>query len=462
MKHKDDRLIILWTSLGSILIGTMIGTMGNSLVSIALPSLMDHFGVSLTSAVWSITVYTLTFSVLIPVFGVIGPAIGYKRLYLGGVTLICISSLLCVLAPNFTFFLIFRVLLGIGVATVLPTVMGIIANQFPLEMQGQATGYWAFVNSFGHAIGPVLGGLLLQYFNWQAIFLINIPLGLISILMTIRIMPQDRRIPLLSFDIPGAIALTGLAFGAIFAITQSAKVGLLSPITLSAWGLSILCGVFLLFYEKKIPTPFVNPKLFSNLQYIASVVPISLQAFSQFGLLVSLPIFLIDVRGMDKQLAGLIIMIMTLTMALLSPISGRMCDKWGSKKVSMLGTALVAAGTFPFLGLKFLELEGWVWGLFIAGLVILGLSFGFIQSSATVAAMQAVPKELIGAASGFFHMIRFTNASLGSTIIGIILEMNTGGMSEGFFQSFWIVLVLSALAFPFTLKMAEKPVLMQN
>ena len=353
MKHKDDRLIILWTSLGSILIGTMIGTMGNSLVSIALPSLMDHFGVSLTSAVWSITVYTLTFSVLIPVFGVIGPAIGYKRLYLGGVTLICISSLLCVLAPNFTFFLIFRVLLGIGVATVLPTVMGIIANQFPLEMQGQATGYWAFVNSFGHAIGPVLGGLLLQYFNWQAIFLINIPLGLISILMTIRIMPQDRRIPLLSFDIPGAIALTGLAFGAIFAITQSAKVGLLSPITLSAWGLSILCGVFLLFYEKKIPTPFVNPKLFSNLQYIASVVPISLQAFSQFGLLVSLPIFLIDVRGMDKQLAGLIIMIMTLTMALFSaPFPGRMCDKWGSKKGEYVGNRAGGGRNLSLFGAK--------------------------------------------------------------------------------------------------------------
>lgn len=147
-----------WLTLGSILIGTLIGTMGNSMVSIALPSLMQHFDIPLTSAVWSMTVYTLTFSVFIPIFGVIGPSIGFKRLYIGGTILVIISSLLCILAPNFFLFLVFRVTLGIGTATVLPTIMGIISQQVPTEMQGQATGYWALVNSLGHAIGPSLGG----------------------------------------------------------------------------------------------------------------------------------------------------------------------------------------------------------------------------------------------------------------------------------------------------------------
>lgn len=446
----------IWAILASILIGTLIGTMGNSLVSIALPSFVDHFNVPLTSAVWSITVYTLTFSVLIPVFGVLGPAIGYKRLYLGGTGLVCISSLLCVVSPNFWLFLLARVLLGVGVATVLPTIMGIVANQFPPETQGKATGYWALVNSFGHAIGPPLGGLLLQHFNWQSIFLINLPLGIISIILVARLMPADRRIPIESFDVAGAASLTGLAFCAIFAITQTAKAGFQAVSSISLWIGAILSLVSLLYFERKVRIPFVNLKLFSNIRYVSSIVPISLQAFSQFGLLVSLPFFLIDLYRMDGQLAGLIIMSMTLTMAILSPVAGRLCDIWGSKIISLTGTLCIIAATIPFFLLRFFELSGWAWVLFISGLLIFGLGFGFIQSSATVAVIHAVPKDLAGAASGFFHMIRFISASLGSTIVGIILEMNSSGMTDGFFISFWLILALGILTIPFTLKMPAR------
>ncbi len=437
-----------WITLASLLIGTLIGTMGNSMVSIALPSLMQHFDISLTSAVWSMTVYTLTFSVFIPIFGVIGPSIGFKRLYMSGITLIIISSLLCILAPNFILFLVFRVMLGIGTATVLPTIMGIISQQVPTEMQGQATGYWALVNSLGHAIGPSLGGLLLQYISWQAIFLINIPLGLISLVLTMRFMIQGKRSTFKGFDVPGAAALTLLAFCTIFAITFSAQQGFGSITSISVWSGALLSLVFLLIYERRAPMPFVNMKLFSNKHYLACILPISLQAFSQFGLLVSLPFFLIDIRGMEDQTAGVIIMSMTLVMALISPVSGRLTDSWGSRKVSQMGTVFVIAATLPFLALRFLPLEGWVWGVFILGLLMYGAGFGFIQSSSTVAVIQAVPKELASAASGFFHMLRFISASLGSTIIGIILEKTTGGMADGFFLSFWLIVALAVIVFP--------------
>ncbi len=437
-----------WLTLGSILIGTLIGTMGNSMVSIALPSLMQHFEIPLTSAVWSMTVYTLTFSVFIPIFGVIGPSIGFKRLYMSGILLIIISSLLCVLAPNFILFLVFRVTLGIGTATILPTIMGIISQQVPTEMQGQATGYWALVNSLGHAIGPSLGGLLLQHINWQAIFLINIPLGAIRLLLVLRYMIAGKRTTFRGFDVPGAAALTGLAFCTIFAITFSAQQGFGSITSISVWSGALLSLIFLVIYERRAVMPFVNMKLFSNVHYLACILPISLQAFSQFGLLVSLPFFLIDLRGMDDQMAGVIIMSMTMVMALISPLSGRLTDSWGSRKVSQMGTLFVAAATVPFLGLRYLQLEGWVWGLFILGLLMFGAGFGFIQSSSTVAVIQAVPRELASAASGFFHMLRFISASLGSTIIGIILEKTTGGIADGFFISFWLIVALAVIVFP--------------
>jgi len=424
--------------------------MGNSMVSIALPSLMDHFSVSLTSVVWSLTLYTLSFSVLMPVFGVLGPVIGYKRLYIAGILLVCLGSLLCVWAPSFGVFLFARVLIGIGVAPILPTIMGLISNRFAPEIQGQATGYWAFVNSGGHAIGPILGGVLLEYLGWQAIFLINLPLGLLSILLVLKLVPHDERLLRIPFDVLGALAATSASFCLMLAITQSAKLGVLAPLSVALWGGLVSSLVFLAWFERRQEHPFVDPTLFTNRAYLATVVPISLQAFCQFGLLVSLPIFLIDIHGMEKQFAGLIIMTMTLTMALLSPLAGRLSDQWGSKWICMTGTVLVALGALALFGLRLFDLSGWGWGVLLSSLFIFGLGFGSVQATATVSVLKTVPKEKTGVATGFFHMIRFISASLGSTIFGIILENSSGGMTAGFFQSLWVVFALVLFTLPFT------------
>ncbi len=435
-------------SLASVLMGTLIGTMSNSMVSIALPSLMAHFDVPLTSAVWSVTVYTLTFAVFIPIFGVLGPSIGYKRMYLTGTMITSISSILCIIAPNFTLFLLFRFCLGIGTATILPTIMGIILTEVPVEAQGQATGYWAFVNSIGHAIGPPLGGILIQYLDWPGIFLVNLPLALGSFILTSRFMRPSVRMPIRKFDYAGATAMTVLAFTAIFAITFAAQRGAAHLTTIVTFSGALISLLFLRFYERKVPNPFVNTRLFANAKYVSSALPICLQAFTQFGLLVSLPFFLIDVNKMDKQLAGTIIMSMTLIMAFLSPLAGRLTDRYGPRTISRAGNAFVIAGSVPFLLLRFFPLAGWVWALFVLGLVLYGTGFGLIQSSATVGSIQSVTKEMASAATGFFHMLRFLSGSFGSTIIGIILEVSTGGIAGGFFLSFYLLIALGILVFP--------------
>lgn len=435
-------------SLASILIGTLIGTMSNSMVSIALPALMDHFQVPITSAVWSLTVYTLTFSVFISICGVIGPSVGYKRMFLTGMVITMISSIACVLTTNFTLFLVFRFMLGIGTGTILPTIMGIIAQQVPAELQGRATGYWALVNAVGHAIGPSLGGLLIQSFGWQSIFLMNVPLAILSFGLTSHFMRPIPVVKTRRFDLAGAVALVLLVFCALFAITFAAQLGLSSLITVTTLSGAILSFVFLLWYEPRSENPFVNLSLFKNRAYLSSILPISLQAFTQFGLLVSLPFFLIEVNRVDSRLAGLIIMSMTLIMAITSPFAGRLTDQYGSRAISRTGVLFVLAATLPFFALRFFPLQGATWGLFIVGLVLFGLGFGLIQSSATVAVLHAVPKALTSAASGFFHMLRFISGALGSTVIGIILEITSGGISGGFFMSFWIILIPALIVLP--------------
>ena len=433
-----------WSLLAVLLIGTFIGTLGNSMVSLALPTLKDTFSVPLTSIVWSITLYTLTFSVLMPVFGTLGPAIGYKRMYTGGISLVCLGSIASAFATSFPVFLAARILTGIGVGTVLPSVMGMIANRFPLESQGQATGYWALVNTFGHAVGPMLGGFFLRYTGWQAIFLFNIPLGILSILLAIKLLPRDERKKAVEFDFPGAIAVTVLAICAMVAISQTAKNGIASVVTVALWVGVILPLIFIITFERRTAAPFVNTVLFRNRKFISAVISISMQAFSQFGLLVSVPVFLIDIHGMENQLAGLMILSMTLTMAVLSPISGRLADRFGSKGVCSTGAALVAAGAIYFFFLKNLAFDGWNWAFILLGLFIFGLGFGLVQSSATVAVIQAVHPSETGVATGFFHMIRFIVASLGSTVFGILLETNQQGLSNGFFASFWVIFAAAA------------------
>lgn len=445
-----------WQLLSLLLIGTFMGTLGNSMVSIALPTLKDHFSVSLTSAVWSITLYTLTFSVLMPIFSVLGPSIGIKRLYIGGMCFVGIGSILSVTAANFGVFIAARVLTGIGVGTFLPSIMWVITNKFEPEFQGRATGFWALVNSFGHAIGPTLSGFLLQIFDWRALFFINVPLAILCIGLSIKVFPDDQRLPMKKFDTAGAVALALLAFSTMLLITYAIKQGIDSPQSLILLACVVISIAFILLYERKQTAPFVDLSLFTNKKYLASVVAISTQSFAQFGLLVSLPVFLIDVNHVTQQSAGLLVMSMTLMMALISPVSGKLSDEWGSRRVCWLGILLIGLGALSFLLLHINNISGNFILSFIGGLLILGAGFGFIQSASTVSVIHAVPQEKAGAATGFFHMIRFINASLGSTVFGIILETNSKGLTGGYFQGFSIILILSIIALPVMFWIAEK------
>lgn len=443
--------------LSALLIGTLIGTMGNSMVSIALPSLMDNFSIPLTSATWAITLYTLTFSVLIPVFGALSASIGYKRLFLSGMVLVTFSSLLCVYAPNFQIFMIARVLIGIGVATILPTIMGLVADRFPPEMQGQATGYWALVNSLGHAIGPILGGVLIAYFGWKSIFWVNIPLALLSIGMAVVVFPSDNELRIPVFDWGGAAGVTVFVFSLMTGISLVSKLGLNNPQVIACFGIPAAAIVFIGLHERRHANPFFDFHLFTRKDYLAAVFPISLQAFSQFGLLVSLPVFLIDLQHIDKQIAGLVIMCMTLMMAITSPIAGRLADRWGSRLVCQVGTLAIAIGAVLMYLLDAETLTTSAWVIFLLSLVVFGTGFGMIQSSSTVAAIQAAPKGKNGVATGFFHMIRFVNASLGSTIVGIMLETNRSGLISGYYSSFILVFILALITLPFVFWMASRP-----
>jgi len=244
--------------------------------------------------------------------------------------------------------------------------------------------------------------------------------------------------------------MTVFVFSLMMGISQLAEKGIRSLETWALLGVALGALVLLLIRESRVRLPFVNLALFSKKDYISSIIPISLQAFTQFGLLVSLPVFLIDANGVEKHFAGLIIMTMTVMMAITSPIAGRMVDKYSSRWVCLVGTSLVALGAIIMFILRTNSLTPTDWMFLIISLFIFGTGFGSIQSGSTTAAIQASPKEIAGAATGFFHMIRFIMASLGSTVFGIMLASTSRNDLSGFYNSFILIIILSAITIPFT------------
>ncbi|MBN1315099.1 MAG: MFS transporter, partial [Anaerolineales bacterium] len=178
-----------WITLAAILIGTFVGTLGNSVSNVALPSIMLAFKVPLDKVVWVVTSYVVTFAVLMPVCGYLSDLFGRRRLYLAGIGLFTLGALSSSLAPTYPWLLASRVLMGIGIAPTLPAVMAIIARTFEPSIRGRAMGFWALVNGAAHALGPPLSGFLVQHTGWRTVFLVDVPLCLLCLILVARWLP---------------------------------------------------------------------------------------------------------------------------------------------------------------------------------------------------------------------------------------------------------------------------------
>jgi EmrB/QacA subfamily drug resistance transporter len=440
-----------------MLIGTLFGTFANSMMSIALPSIIDDFGTPLSLTVLAITLYTLTLAVFMPVFGSLGSILGFKRLFLAGMLVFTAASLFAGLSRTFAWLLVWRVLQGFGSSTVLPTIMAVVAYLFDKKQRGRAIGFWALANGAGHALGPFIGGFLVQNLGWNSIFLIQVPFCLLCILLVWRLLPDDGKESHQTFDVMGAVFLTGFAFSLMFAMNQAGRLGWDSPLSLALWASAITFFILFILREKWTSLPFVDLSLFKNLRYSAAIAVVSIDSLTLFGLLIILPVFLIRILGYETQVAGIILLSLTLVMALLGPPAGYLSDRLGSRKVCVMGLTMVAAGVlFLLLLYRTYSLEITWWNI-LAGLIMAGAGLGLIQSPSTAAVIQVVDPEKVGISTGIFHMVRFMMGSLGSLAFGLVLDLAPGGMSAGFQTSLLVMFLIAILGSLIAFKLPGRP-----
>ena len=410
-----------WLTLGVVLMGTLVGTLGNSMANVALPSVMSTFNIAVGDAVWMVTIYILMFSVPMPVFGRLGDLHGYKRLYIISLSLFALFSLLAGLAPNYPQLLIFRALQGLANAPTLPAVMGILALTFPPEQRGQAVGMWAFANSASHAIGPPLSGFLVQLWGWSSIFLVLVPVTVLAVVLIARLVPNDSKQGHGGFDYAGAGIFMLAMLGLMAALTQGPKVGWTALVVLVAAGAFVIFVVLLVLVERRTTAPFIEARLFRNRQYAAATGVISLQVFLQFGLALALPLFLVQVQKQSSTVTGLVVFSLPMMMALAAPFAGRLADRRGHRTISFIGMVLVAIAAGA---LVVLDPDTPIFYL-MAMLIATGIGMGFVQSPTAAAVTHVAPPEKLGVAMGLFNMIRFMGGMLGTTIFGIMLAITT-------------------------------------
>jgi len=416
------------------------------MTNVALPAVMAEFDVSLSSAVWVVTVYILIFAVLMPVCGYLGDLYGQRRMYLWGMTLFGVGALGCGLAPSFPWLLSSRVLQGIAVAPTLPAIMTMIARTFSPEQRGQAMGVWALMNGAGHALGPALGGFLTQHLGWRTIFLSSLPLCLLNILLVWWLAPPDDVRRSRSFDFVGAVALTTAALGLMLALTQGARWGWRAPRSLGLWYLTLAALITFVVIERRTASPFVELALFTNRHYTSAAVVIAAQIAGLFGLLLALPIFLIQGQGWSSQAAGMLVLPLPLTMAVVAPLAGRLSDARGSRWTCTVGMSLVVAAGLGMLRLQSSSGQNAPWWGLVGSLVVVGAGMGLTQSPAAVAVTQVIKQRQLGVATGIFHMCRFVSGSLGSTVFGLILQANVTKVAIGFQRDLLMLVGLAVLA----------------
>ena len=409
-----------WLVLMSMCLGLGMLMIDMFVVNVALPAIGDDFGAGLGLVEWTVTAYVLMVGVLPIAMGRLGDILGRRRVYLVGLAIFVLASLACGLAPSIEALIAFRVLQGVGAATMMPGTLSIITNAFPPEQRGLAIGIWGGVSGLGLIAGPLLGGLLVSTGEWRWIFFVNLPVGLAAAATALSFVPETRdETAGRRIDWAGLVTLSGGLFLALIAVTQGARLGWLSPFTLAlaAGGVALL--LLFVAVERRAPAPFVDLSLFRNGTFLAACTAAFLFSATVFGAQPFMSLFMQNYWGFTPLQGGLAFLPATLLVALLLPVSGVVGQRLGSRlRLLLIVASLSVLGSALYL-LTLTTESGYLDGL-LPPFVARGLGIGLFMSASSYAVVTAVPLAKSGLASGMLTMSRQVGTAVGVTIFGAV------------------------------------------
>lgn len=422
-----------WLILITVIIGTFLGRLDQTIVNLALPKMIDTFGITVTMAGWIGTAYILANAVFVPIWGKLGDTIGRKKVYLTGFIIFIIGSALAGLAWNFPSMIIFRVIQAIAGSADYPTAMAILAVTFPGEKErAQALGIWSTVFGASAVLGPLIGGPLIDHFSWRSVFLINIPIGLIGTFMALEFI-QESKLPegKKHFDWWGAITL-GIALAAmVLVLDKGTDWGWLSVKALLSYFATLASGAIFILIEHHHKEPIVDLKFFENSMFVNTLTNNFLVFMAMMGSIFLVPIFAQTFLGYTATQSGYLFIPMAMGLMVAAPLGGALTGRVNSGVVIGTSTIMAAFGIFLF---SFLDVRSTALDLIIPLMVMaFGMGFGMAQRTSAIA--NAVPPAEIGVASGILALARNVAGAFGIALFGTLLawkeKVNILALSSG-------------------------------
>jgi EmrB/QacA subfamily drug resistance transporter len=408
-----------WWTLGAMCFALFMIMLDNTVVNVALPSIQKDLGASISGLEWTVNGYTLSFAVLLATGGRLGDIFGRRRMFLTGVIIFALSSATAGLAPDETSLVVSRIVQGVGAALMMPGTLSIITDAFPAHERGKAMGTWAGVSALALAIGPVLGGFLTENVSWRAIFYINIPVAIGAVAATLFAVRESRDTSVgREVDYPGVAVITIGLTALVLALVEGNSWGWGSTQVIGLLALAVVAMPAFVMIENRVKAPMIQFDLLSDRNFLGAVVVALIITFTMMGMFFFLALYLQDILGYSPLEAGVRFLPSTLMIVGVAPISGRLADRYGPRWLIGGGLLLVAASLFVFSGIGvdtgYLEL--------LPGFVLLGIGVAMTMSPMTSAAMNAVPVQKAGVASGVLSMFRMVGGSLGIAITGAIFQ----------------------------------------
>jgi EmrB/QacA subfamily drug resistance transporter len=434
-KASDRRRVLFICCLSLFIVGLDI-----TVVNVALPAIGRDLDGGVSGLQWTVDAYTLVLASLLLFSGSMADRLGRKRTFVAGLAVFSLASLLCSLAPTVEWLVAFRVLQAVGGSMLNPVAMSIITNTFTDRRErAQAVGIWGGVFGVSMALGPIVGGTLVESAGWRSIFWISVPVGLAAILLTLRFIPESRAPRPRRPDPLGQGLVIVLLATLTFGIIEAPSLGWTAPAILAAFAAAAVALAALLRHEPRREEPLIDLRFFRSLQFSASIV-ISVAAFAAFGGFLFLnTLYLQEARGFSPVEAGLATVPMALMTVVASPLSGRLVGRRGPRLPLAIAGVCMLAGSAMLLGLNAGTPLGWL----LAAYTLFGLGFGFVNAPITNAAVSGMPRAQAGVAAAVATTSRQVGQTLGVAVVGAIASSQVGGPASH--AAWWALTACGAL-----------------
>jgi EmrB/QacA subfamily drug resistance transporter len=407
-----------WWTLGAMCFALFMIMLDNTVVNVALPSIQKDLDSSISGLEWTVNAYTLSFAVLLVTGGRLGDIFGRRRMFVFGVMVFGLASAFIGFSQSEAWLVFGRAVQGLGAAFMMPATLSIISNAFPPHERGKAIGTWAGVSALALAIGPVVGGFLVENVSWQSIFFLNVPVAALAVFVTLAATRESRdESSTHHVDIPGvAFVSAGLA-SLVLALVEGNAWGWGSAAILALLAVAAMSLTAFVIAEQRVVEPMVDFTFFRSRSFVGSNLVAFIVTFAMLAMFFFLALYMQNIKGYSPLQAGVRFLPSTVIIIFAGPIAGRLSDRIGPRPLMVSGLLMVAGSLF-WQGHLAVDTS---YGFLVGAFVLMGLGMGLVMSPMSTAAMNAVDPAKAGVASGIVSMSRMVGGTFGVAAMGALI-----------------------------------------